>query len=535
MTPQPPGTAPRSPRRRTRPALAVGAVLAATALLAGCTAGGGGASGAARDRTLVIAENEPPATFDPVQADNSTVDEVVIPAYDTLVAYDENAELQGELATDYTVSDDGLTIDLTLRDDVTFHDGAELTADDVVYTMDRIASLGIGVASLLSSYESAEAVSDTEVRVTLSQPDAPFLAALTRVYILNSALVEENAGDDQGQAWLATNDAGSGPYTVVDYTPNQVARFEQYPDYWGGFDGQAEAVQIRYITEAATQASALRSGDVDLAMDIAPADRAGFDGDGFVTDSSPTNVVLYSFFNQQDPVTSNPALREAVAYAYDYEQHVEEILLGDGSAVNGPVPSGMQCAATDDIGQPVFDLDRARSVVEDNGLDGTTVSMVYLEATTEMEQAATLLQSNLADIGITLELQAVTYPQFVELYASDETRPQMGMIYAFPAFPDTSAIMYQLYDSAFIGTGQNWAAYSNPEVDSLVEAAQVETDQSVRCQQYQDAEKLVVADNVGLNMANSNTVAVMSDRVEGFTYQPSHHQTVDVYAITLSE
>lgn len=531
-----PQNAPGSSRLRTRGVLAAVALVGATALLAGCTASasGGGAS-SARSSTLVIAENEPPATFDPAQADNSTVDEVVIPAYDTLVSYDSDAQLTGELATEWTVDETGTRIDVTLRDDVTFHDGAALTSADVVYTLDRLKALGIGVASLITSYDSATAVDDTHLTITLSQADAPFLAALSRVYILNSALVEENAGDDQGQSWLATNDAGSGPYEVTGYTANQAATFDQYADYWGGFDGQAESIEFRYLAEASTQSSALTSGDVDIAMDVAPADRAGFDKDGFTIDSSPTNVVLYSFFDMNDATTSNPALREAVATAYDYEQHVDSILLGDGSTVNGPVPSGMQCAATGDIGQPTFDLDAAKAIVDENGLAGTTLSMVYLQATAEMEQAATLLQSNLAQIGITLELQAVTYPQFVELYASDETRPQMGMIYAFPAFPDTSAIMYQLYDSAFIGTGQNWAAYSNPEVDSLVEAAQVETDQSVRCQQYQDAEKLVVADNVGLNMANSNTVAVMSDRVKGFTYQPSHHQTVDVYAITLSE
>jgi peptide/nickel transport system substrate-binding protein len=528
-------TTPGASRRRTRLLVAGVALLGATTLLAGCAPSSGTSdTGSARASTLVIAENEPPATFDPVQADNSTVDEVVIPAYDTLVSYDSSANLQGELATDWTVDETGTSITMTLRDDVTFHDGTPLTAKDVVYTLDRIKSLGIGVASLLTSYDSATATDDTHVTITLSQPDAPFLAALSRVYILNSKLVEENKGDDQGQAWLATNDAGSGPYTVTGYTANQSATFEQYADYWGGFDGQAKAIEFRYLTDASTQASALRSGDVDIAMDIAPADRASFDTTGFRIDSSPTNVVLYSFFNMKDPVTSNPALREAVSYAYDYDQHVDTILQGDGTKVNGPIPNGMQCAATGDIGQPTFDLDKAKQIVDQNGLAGTSITMTYLQATAEMEQAATLLQSNLAEIGIDLQLQAVTYPQYVELAANDATRPQMGMIYAFPPFPDTSAIMYQLFDTRFIGVGQNWGGYSNPQVDQLVEAAQVETDQATRCQQYQDAEKIVVGDYYSVNMANSNLVAVMSDRVSGYTYQPSHHQTVDVYAITLA-
>ncbi|MCS5735819.1 ABC transporter substrate-binding protein [Herbiconiux daphne] len=525
--------APGLTRRRARLVVTGVALMGVTALLAGCAGGGGDTS--ARASTLVIAENEPAASFDPIQANNSTVEEVVIPAYDTLIDYNADAELVPELATEWTVDDSGTVIDLTLRDDVTFHDGAKLTAADVVYTLDRIKSLNIGVASLLTSYASSEAVDDTHVKITLSQPDAPFLAGLSRVYILNSALVEKNAGDDDGQSWLATNDAGSGPYEVTGYTPNQSATFDQYADYWGGFDGQAESIEFRYLTEASTQAAALKSGDIDIAMDIAPADRAGFDTDGFATDSSPTNVVLYTFFNMLDPTTSNPALREAISYAYDYDQHVDTILQGEGSTVNGPLPAGMQCSTTDDIGQPTFDLDRAKQIVDENGLAGTTVTMTYLEATAEMEQAAALLQSNLAEIGITLELQAVTYPQFAELNSSADTRSQLEMIYAFPPYPDASAVMYQLYDSTFIDGGQNWAAYSNPEVDTLVETARTETDQAAACDMYQQAQKLVVADDVSLNMANSNTVAIMNDRVQGFTYQPSHHQTVDVYAITLAD
>lgn len=522
----------RTPRWLLTGAVAVGAA----SLLVGCAVGGGTDTGSSRDTSLVIAENEVPASFDPVQADNSTVDEVVIPAYDSLLTYDASTELTGSLVESWTVSDDGIVIDLVLRDDVTFHDGAALTSDDVVYTLDRIKSIGIGVASFLTSYDSAEAVSDTEVSITLSTPDATFLAALTRVYVVNSALVEENAGEDHGQSWLATNDAGSGPYELTGYTTNQAATYERYADYWGGFDGQAETVEFRYLTEASTQSAALTSGDVDIAMDITPNEWSDFEStEGFTVDKADTNVVLYSFFNMSDPITADPALREAISYAYDYDQHVETILVGAGNLVNGPVPSAMQCAVTDGVTVPSFDLEHAQEIVDANGLAGTTVTMTYLEATAEMEQAATLLQSNLAQIGVTLELQAVTYPQYAEMAASDDTRPQMGMIYAFPAFPDASAILYQNFHSQFIGVGQNWGGYSDPEVDELTAAAQIETDSDARCEAYAEVQRIVTADFASVNLANAQTVAVMSDRVEGFQYRSWHHQTVDVYAITLAE
>jgi len=509
------------------------AVIGVAGLLVGCTANGSN-DATSRDTSIVIAENEPPATFDPIQADNSTVDGVVIPAYNSVLTYDDNLELEGELVESWSVSEDGLTLDFKLRDDVVFHDGTALTSTDVAYTLDRIKRIGIGVASYLSAYESSEAISDTEVSVRLNRSDSSFLAALTRVYVLNSALVDENAGSDDGQSWLANNSAGSGPYVLSAYSANQSTMYTKFADYWEGFDGQAETVEFRYLAEPATQSAALSSGDVDIAMDIAPTEWEKFEGtDGFTVDKAGTNVALYVFFNMGDSVTSNPVLREAISYAYDYDQHIDSILYGSGSPMNGPVPTAMKCA-TDDLTVPTFDLQKAKEIIDTNGLAGTQLTMTFLGALVEMEQAAALLQSNLSEIGVILDLQAITYPQYVEMSLNTETRPQLGMIYAFPAFPDTSAILFQNFNSQTIG-GQNWGAYSNPRVDELTSAAQIENDQDVRCDYYVEAQQIITSEFASVNLSNPQHVAVVNERVQGFSYRPWHHQTVDVYDLTLSE
>ncbi|MFT4042375.1 MAG: ABC transporter substrate-binding protein [Gordonia sp. (in: high G+C Gram-positive bacteria)] len=517
--------------------LCAAAVCTATALTA-CS-GGGATDGAtatsdAKD-TLVIAENEPPATFDPVQADNSTVDEVDLPAYNTLLTYDAASKLSGELATAWTVRPDRKTIDLTIRQGVTFHDGTPLTANDVVYTLDRAKSLNIGVASLISSYLSSKAIDGTHIEIRLGAPDAAFLAALTRVYVVNSTLVKSHAGTDGGQSWLATNDAGSGPYTLTGYSSNQSASYTQYAKYWRGFTGQAKNIEFRYVTQAATEESGLKNGDVDIAMDIPSSDWNSLDSAGFKIDKSPTNVSLYTFFNMKDATTGNKALREAISYAYNYPGHIKSILNGAGNLMNGPVSKGMLCSIGSDIGQPTYDIAKAKQIVDANHLAGTTVTMTYLQATDEMARAATLLQSELQKIGITLKLESITYPQFQQMSAKDSTRPQMSMIYAFPAFPDTSALLNQNFNSKFIGNGQNWGAYTNPEVQSLLTSAQSESDDTRRCAQYQSVEKMLTSDFATINMANSNYVTVMSSAVSGYTYQSWHHQTVDVYAISLKK
>lgn len=488
-----------------------------------------------RANTLIIAENEVPATFDPVQADNSTVDEVVIPTYDTLVSYDKSGKLVGILAKDWKFDSAGTTITMTLSDGVKFHDGTALTAKDVVYTLDRISKLGIGVASFTSAYKSGAAVDDTHVQITLKQPYAPFLAGLTRVYILNSALVAKNAGSDNGQKWLATNDAGSGPYSLVKYINGQEANFTKFDGYFRGFQRQAKDVVFRYISEASTQKSSLLNGDVDIAMDIAPNDWASFkSNDSYRLDEAASNVVLSVFFNMYpNSKLQNKALRQAIAYSYNYPQHVTNILKGAGQKVVGPMASGMNCADAN-LDQPTYDPAKAKQILAAAGLSNLTLTMTYLKATAEMEQAAALLQSNLADIGITLKLQAITYPQYATLASKPATTPDLGMIYAFPAYPDANAVMFVNYDSQFIGGGQNWGGFTDKAYDALVEKAQTLTDDAARCKVYDQAQKIVTDNVLAINMANSKAVAVYNKRLSGFTYQPSHHQTVDVYALSVS-
>lgn len=518
-------------RARGRAAgLRLTAVLAAGALAAAACGGAGGGS-TARTQTLIIAENEPPATFDPAQADNSTVDEVARPAYDTLVKYDANNKIVPSVATEWKVSADGRSIDMTLRGDVTFHDGAKLTATDVQYSLDRIKKLKVGVASLLTPYDSTEVVDDTHLTIKLTRAYAPMIPALTRVYLLNSKLVESHKGDDEGQKWLATADAGSGPYRLTGYTANQEAKFTQYDKYWGGFSGQAKDVVFRYLPQAATQKSSLLAGDIDIAMDIDPNDWKSFEGNGgYKVDKADTNVQLYVFFKMKDSPLSNKALREAIASSYQYDQHLTSILKGAGKKATGVLPSTMACFDSA-VPQPTHDVAKAQESLKSAGLSDVTLTMTYLKATAEMEQAATLLQSDLAKIGVKLKLEAITYPEHVQRLKSNKTTPDLAMIYAFPPNPDPDSILYQLFDSKFINNGQNTGGYDNPKVDSLVEKAQALTDETERCGLYKEAQQLIAADVPSVNMSNPQTVTVMREGVSGYAYQASHHQTVDVYGI----
>lgn len=533
-----PGPARRAPGHQR---LVLGVAAAAGVLaLAACGSSGstdgsspGSTTSSARADTVIEGVSTPAATFDPIQADNSTVDMVALQEYDTLVKIGDNGQVADSVATSVTTSADGKTISVTLRKGVTFHNGTPLTATDVKYTLDRIKKINIDVASMLTGYVSSKVIDPTHLTITLSAPYTPFISALSRMYILNSKLVQAHAGTDEGQSWLATHDAGSGPYELQSGSTTSDIKLTQYSKYWGGSSGQPKNIEMEVMT-AATERSALLDGSIDIGMNIDPSDWSTFSSNSsYVVDKASTYEMLYGFMKMKNAPTSNLYLREAISYAYDYTEDVQDILKGAGKTAEGVLPSSMTCYDGHST-QPTYDAAKAKALLAKSGLKNVTLTLAYLSDENETVQAATLLQSNLAAIGITLKLEAVTYPQFVDLYKSNSTAPDIGFVYAFPADSDPSNILYQVFDSQFIGTGQNWSGYDNPTVDKLVTEAQQVSGTSQRCAIYHQAENLIDADSPTINMSNTEWVTIYNKRISGYVYEPSHAEVTDFYRLKVS-
>ena len=165
------------------------------------------------------------------------------------------------------------TYTFTLRQGVKFHDGSELTASDVVYSFDRLKTIGEGFAYLAASAESAEAVDDYTVKFTLGAPSGLFVPSLVRLYVANEDLVRENTAaegaygenGDYGKEWLLTNDAGSGPYKVVEFPLEEYLLMEKNEDWWGEFDENAPD-EVRFIatTETATVRTLMANQELEI-------------------------------------------------------------------------------------------------------------------------------------------------------------------------------------------------------------------------------------------------------------------------------
>ena len=486
---------------------------------------------------LVIAENETPENLDPANATNSTVNQLLVGVYDALVQFTAGETVvTPRLATDWTVSDDGRTYTFTLRDDVMFHDGTRLTAEDVKFTLDRLQAAQGNVLNDMGPFNSAEVVDDTTVRLALDEPFGPFLSALSRIYIVNKAQVEPHMGDDNAREWLAINAAGSGPYTVNSYNPTEAVSLTAFADYWGGWDGDHVAeVLFRYISEPSTQLALLEAGEVHVAPDLTVQDKlALMERDGFTVDIGAAATPLYFQFNTSgDGPIGDPEFRRMLAQTFDRELHLEQVLQGLGSMPDGPLPPnwmGHQAGT-----ELPFDLDAAKQMVDANGWAGTTLTLRYLPAIDEEQNAVEQLQSNLAQIGINIEAEGMTFPAQAATVQEVDTTSDINMIYNFPSFPDPHAILNTSFNSVNTGFsgGYNWAQYTNSEVDALLNKAATSADQDERAQLYAQAQELIGADYPVITVSLPGSVVAMSDKVSGYKYNVAHHQTFNYMDIGL--
>lgn len=487
--------------------------------------------------TLVIADNETPENLDPANATNSTVNQLLIGVYDTLVQFKAGeTAVSPSLATEWSVAEDGLSYTFTLRDDVAFHDGTPMSAEDVKFTFDRLQAAQGNVLNDLGAFESAEVIDPQTIKLNLSSPFGPFVSALSRIYIVNKAAVEPHMGSDNARQWLAANVAGSGPYTITSYAPTEAVTLKAVHDYWGGWDGNhVEEVVFRYITEPSTQLNLLQSGEVHIAPDLTVEDKLALQDDpDFRLDVGAAATPLYFQMNTAgDGPTSDPKFRRMLSMAFDRELHLEAVLMDLGTLPDGPLPLGWLGHVSGT--EQGYDLEGAKALVDENGWAGTTLLVRYLPAILEEQRAVEQLQSNLAEIGITLEAEGMTWPAQAATTTAVETTADLNLIYSFPGFPDPHAVLNSIFNSELSGVngGYNWAHYANPAVDDLLNQAASSADQDERSTLYGQVQELAGADHVVITVSLPGSTVALAGNVEGYVYNAAHHNTFNYMDIGL--
>jgi peptide/nickel transport system substrate-binding protein len=476
-----------------------------------------------------------PGSLDPHALSDVPMQGYVINVYDTLYVNQDNPpKLVPWLATGHTVSDDGLIITFKLHEGVKFHDGSPLTSEDVVWTFHRLLNVKKGPAAAFLTVLDPNGITapdPTTVVFKLKQPYAPFLATTPLVAILNRRVIEPNVKDnDWGQAWLASNSAGSGSYILdpTTYQPVQQIDMKRNHDHfmgWGHNKLPIEIVRRRNILETTTRVNALIKGDVDCTDSYLPPDqveRVLASKTATVSKDQSMRVMVLRMNNKKAPF-DNLNFRLAMSHAFNYNGFIDGVLKGYAVRNPGPIPVNLW-GSPKDLPPYDFKLDTAREFLAKAKAEGAPVDreieihiQQHLAQTT---QAAQILQQGLRKVGVNLRIVANLWPQIVSSTAKVETTPDMWVHWVSSYFIDPENWIGQMYDSQFHGTWKASCWYKNEKVDTLLREARRLDDQSKRQALYEEASRLVVADAADIWIYNAIELRGLSNRLRGFRFTP---------------
>jgi peptide/nickel transport system substrate-binding protein len=321
--------------------------------------------------------------------------------YDTLIETGDDGELEPGLATEWEVSDDGRTVTLTLREGVTFHDGADLTAEDVKASLERVLDPETGsvVASNLGNVEEVVAEGDTTLVIRLAQADTALLNVLSQG---GTAILDS---DDIAAGSVGREVNGTGPFRWESWEQGQRVTLEANEDYWGDVPA-LQTVELRVIPDESSILSGMRSDSFDLGVVTDPSVANQVSGDVEVQ-SQPTLSYHVLQLNAARGPLQDVRVRQAIACALDREQVVEQAYFGEGE-VTGPITSpAFEYDPTEGLPCEAPDPDAARDLLSeagyDDGLDLETIVMTGEYATaTSIAQS---VQGQLEEIGVRLDLQ----------------------------------------------------------------------------------------------------------------------------------
>lgn len=419
--------------------------------------------------------------------------------YDTLIFPNAAGGMDPWLAESWDVSDDGLTYTFHMLSGATFHDGSDVLASDVVYSFNRLQTIGEGYAYLISGVANVSAPNDTTVVFTLEQPSGLFVPSLVRLYIVNEDLVRSNtnaegpygAEGDYGKEWLLTHDAGSGPYTVVQFPLEEYALLQKFDGWWNAATFAATAAdQVKFIgtTEAATVRTLLSTGELEISdqWQSVEAFQSLDQIQGVDIMVFPAMSSFYFMVNNRTAPTDDVHCRRAMSWAFDYQGAVALEWPGTQQMV-GPVPATL---GGHDPNAFTFhlDLDKAREELAQcayaNELDQHPVQIHWVSEVPAEEKFALLFQANMAEIGIPVDVVSVPWLTMVENTASQETSPTIATIYVSSALPEAGLMLRDRYDSSTAPTWQQNEWLLDPELDAAMKDALATVDQAERFAKY---------------------------------------------------
>ncbi len=455
---------------------------------------------------------------------------VFVNVYDTLTRYNlpGSAEQIGPgLATSWTHSDDGRTWTFKLRQGVKFHDGSEVNAAAVKYSVERTKKAGVCSAYMLDPIQAIDTPDPYTVVFHLDRPvslDA-IMASPYQSWIMSPTAIGDHPHD-----WFAQgHDAGSGPYRIAQFEPAQRLVLQRFDDYWGGWQpNQIDTVIFEVVMDNAVAEQMVAAGQTDFATSVAlqPEQMTSLAANGdYLLDASPSYLNYFIFLNHRRAPTDDARVRQALAYSFPYDEVQAQFTLGKSTRAHGAVPANVW-GHMPEVWPYNYDPGKAKSLLEEAGYgEGMELTIGYWPGG---DMIPLLWQAALAKIGVKLNLETTDFDTLWEKGKSDpEHAPQATVAVGFPDVIDPYSYLH-LYFHSEEQPQFNMGYYRNPEFDALIDAAHLQgvTDQAGATEKYIRAQDMLTEDAAAIFALDLVAFHLIRSDLTGYANNPAYSEAV---------
>ncbi len=522
----------------TRGRLGAAAVAAMLAL-----AGAMPAVAATPKDTLVVAwAIDDIITMDPAESFEISAGEIMGNTYDRLVRFDvsDPSKLYGDVAKSWTVSPDGKTFSFELKPGLKFASGNALTAEDVVYSLQRAVLLDKTPAFILTQFgfnkdnvkDRIKQTGPLTLTIETDKSYAPTfvlncLTANVAAIVDKKLVMSKEQNGDFGYGWLKTNYAGSGPLKLREWRANEIVALERNDSYYGEKSKLARVI-YRHVKEAATQRLLLEKGDADVARNLTPQDLAALASNKDIkTTSTPKGTVYYISLNQKNPTLAKPEVREAMKWLVDYAAIGDTLIKNIGVVHQNFLPIGLLGASTENPYK--LDVDKAKALLAKAGVPNGFKVTIDMRTVQPVQGITEAFQQTAKRAGIDVEIlpgdgkqtltkyRARTHDIYIGQWGADYWDPHTNAD-TFARNPDNS-------DDAKSKPLAWRNAWAIPELTKKADAAVLERDPAKRKAMYEEMQAEFRKNSPFVMLFQQTEVAAFRSDVEGLKLGPTSDTT----------
>ncbi|WP_276949200.1 ABC transporter substrate-binding protein [Acetatifactor muris] len=476
------------------------------------------ASGDMYGGSVVVGIQQDIDSLDPHKATAAGTKEILFNIFEGLVKPDENGHLIGAVASDYTISEDGLVYTFTLRDGVKFHNGNAVTAEDVKYSLERVSGLldGTPLISTMSAITAVDILDEKTVQVTVGSANTEL------IYSFVAAIIPAGSGEEEG-----ADPVGTGPFSYVSYKPQEGIVLAKNLEYWQEGLPHVDQVEFKIVGDGDTALMELQGGTIDIYPYLTDS-QAQVIQNNYQVISSATTMVQALYLNNGTAPFDDVRVRQAICYALDKEEINEFVGGGTGTLISSCMPPTLKDYYTDlnDTYGTTANVEKAKELLADAGYaDGFDMEIAIVSGYEFHMQTGEVIVEQLKKVGINATIQGMENSEWLEkVYNGREFDATITCLtsdmtpgYLMNRFQTTS--------------GKNFINFVSSEYDEVYQKAQAAIDLTEKAEYYKQLQKILCDQAGSAFIQTPSDKTALSNRIAGYKFYPVYVQDISTVYI----